>query len=428
MDTYAPAPLDIPLSLPADPILLQALLVVLFLLHILFVNLMVGGSLLAVVFELLGRRRPPYDRLARAVGATITVNKSLAVVLGVGPLLVINLLYTVFWYTANAHKYSWERLTGRRKTWHIALGAAGALLFLCVPLIFLANINLMLFPERWTEVAGFWSTLALANVLPRYLHFLLASVAVTALYLVIVLTRPGYPFAERLAGLERRSVRRLLYRIALGASAGQLLAGPLVLLTLPAAGRSTVLYLVVSLGAACALGAILLLARQAAARGPHVQTRLVAIVLLITATVFAMGYGRHLFRERAVADDRLAIARRTSDHRWAVAAAHWRAVTGTGLADVPLGERIFTGTCSACHALDRVLVGPPLREIAALYAGNPAGIAAWTANPGRKREGFQAMPAFKLGEEKLLAVAEYMLERGEGGGDDGDGSAAETGG
>ena len=41
----------------------------------------------------------------------------------------------------------------------------------------------MLFPERWPEVEGFLSTLLLPNVLPRFLHFILASVAVTALFL-----------------------------------------------------------------------------------------------------------------------------------------------------------------------------------------------------------------------------------------------------
>jgi len=48
-----------------------------------------------------------YDALAQRIGATITVNKSLAVVLGVGPLLCINLLYTLYFYSANA-------LTGMR--------------------------------------------------------------------------------------------------------------------------------------------------------------------------------------------------------------------------------------------------------------------------------------------------------------------------
>ena len=54
MDRIAnwPLPIDIPLPLPADSVLLQTLLVLLFLWHILFVNLMVGGSLLTVAFQI----------------------------------------------------------------------------------------------------------------------------------------------------------------------------------------------------------------------------------------------------------------------------------------------------------------------------------------------------------------------------------------
>ena len=56
------------------------------------------------------------------------------------------------------------------------------------------------------------------------------------------------------------------------------------------------------------------------------------------------------------------------------------------------------------------MVGPSLREIRELYAGNPAGIVKWTLAPGKKRQGFQQMPAFRMPESKLMAVAEYMLE------------------
>jgi len=109
----------------------------------------------------------------------------------------------------------------------------------------------------------------------------------------------------------------------------------------------------------------------------------------------------------------------TDEYGWAVAAAQWREATGQTRTAVPLGQKIYEGTCAACHTLDRVLVGPALREIAQLYTGNPAGIVAWTNAPGKKREGFPIMPAFKLGGEKLEAVANYMLKLGSdtGGGD-----------
>ncbi len=103
-----PAPRDLELPLPLPGSDLKILLVLVFLAHILFVNLMVGGSLLAVIFEIIGLSQPKYDSLGKSISRTITVNKSLAVVLGVGPLLCISLVYTIHFYSANALTgYGW---------------------------------------------------------------------------------------------------------------------------------------------------------------------------------------------------------------------------------------------------------------------------------------------------------------------------------
>jgi cytochrome c len=430
-----PVPRDIPLPLPADATLLQALLVVLFLLHILFVNLMVGGSVLAVICEILGLRRKEFDKLAERIAATVTVNKSLAVVFGVAPLLAINVLYTVYFYTANSltgaawiavvpvviaaflvtylHKYTWAQLADF-KGLHIAIGTAGALLFLAVPLIFLANVNLMLFPDAWTRAGGFFSALTLPNVIPRYLHFVAASVAVAALFCLIAFTRAGYRLSDHLPGFDRNQLRRFFYGFALGASLLQLLFGPLVLVTLPSQGMSWFLILVIGVGAAAGIAAMAVMGLEIVKPAPRPAPRLIAVVSLITLTAFCMGYGRHLYRENAVAEHRELMRAVTRDYGWAVAAAQWREATGQAVTRVPMGRMIFESTCSACHAVDRVLVGPTVAEIAAIYTGNPSGIATWTDAPGRKRDGFPPMPAFRLGDEKLLAVANYMLELGSG--------------
>ena len=97
-----PVPKDIPLPLPMAEWILVFVLIFSFLLHILFINLMVGGGILTFWYELKGRNNKDYDTLARKIAGTITVNKSLAVVLGVAPLLSINVLYTIYFYSANA--------------------------------------------------------------------------------------------------------------------------------------------------------------------------------------------------------------------------------------------------------------------------------------------------------------------------------------
>jgi cytochrome c len=228
--------------------------------------------------------------------------------------------------------------------------------------------------------------------------------------------------------LDRPTLRKIFYGLALGASGGQLLVGPLVLFTLPVQGLTGFLYLVIALGVVLGIGAMVLMWREIVTPHSHWQVRFLVVVALITGTAFAMGYGRHLYREQAVAEHRRLLAVQTREFGWDSAAAQWRAATGVGLVQVPLGQRIFQGTCSACHALAKVLVGPSLQEIAHLYGEDTAGIVSWTTNPGKKRSGFPQMPAFRLPQENLEAVAEYMLEQGSGSAPAPDAEAREPGG
>jgi cytochrome c len=429
-----PVPHDIPLPLPLDQFLLETAVVLLFLTHILFVNFMVGASTLTLVYEIVGLRKEKYDALARAWAATITVNKSLAVVLGVAPLLVVNVLYTVHFYTANSltgsawimiiplivaafllgylHYYTWDRLS-QSKGLHISIGAVATAIFWLVPLIFLANINLMLFPERWTEVRGFVSAVTMQNVFPRYLHFILASLAVTGLFGAAWFGRTGFDVETRLPGFDRPKLRRRCYEIAFGATLMQFLVGTLVYFTLPAQGVSFFMTGVVLLGVVFALVALWMLWGEVVAPAARIGRRFAPIVIVLSATVTCMAMGRHLYREESLSAHRELMAESTADFQREVQAAAWRKKQGITLAKVPRGERTFQ-VCAGCHALDREKGAPTVREIQRIYAGNPTGIVAWAKSPGRKRTKFAAMPPFAhVPEADLKATAEYMLRFGQ---------------
>lgn len=429
-----PVPRDIPLPLPVPEWLLIVLLVVFFLVHILFVNLMVGGSLLVVVAEWLGRKKERWDHLAHAIAQTVTVNKSLAVVMGIGPLLCINLVYTMQWYSANAltghawllivplvtiaflltylHKYTWERWSsGGWKTLHFATGVLAALLFLCIPVIFLANINLMLFPGEWEKVRGFFSSLRIGNVLPRYIHFLGASIALTCLFLVGWFGRQGYDLAH-LPGFTKPDLRRIFYKGAAYVTMAQFIAGPLLLFTLPAVGLSTQLYTVIAGGALLGLIVLLLLLREVKSSNTHIGRNYTLICGLFSLVVLSMGTGRHLYRSAALASHQAAIQAHTARYEAALAEFNHKLASGTLPVAESTGEQLFIN-CAACHAPNLRLVGPPLTEIASIYAGNPAGIVAWSTAPGKKRLDYPQMPPFAhLGPDNLKKIADYMLEQG----------------
>lgn len=330
-----PVPRDIPLPLPAPEPLLVVVLVFFFLMHIVFVNFMVGGALLTLYYEVRGLKERRFDHLAYAVASTITANKSLAVVLGIGPLLAINTIYTVYFYTANAltgafwisiiplvvvvfvltyiHKYLWHQME-RVKALHVALAVVICALFLFIPLIFLTNVNLMLFPEKWGTVQGFFSALVLPNVFPRYVHFVLACPAMTGLFLVwLFRRRSDEEIAE--TGFSRAELVRKGYQWAFWPTAAQFVVGPITMLTLPETAEP--------LGAVWAVFGVAILISLAMAHLMFAETRrtaetiggsFVSICALMLVVVGLMGVGRHLYREAAVTPHRELVRAKTEDY------------------------------------------------------------------------------------------------------------------
>jgi parallel beta-helix repeat protein len=79
-------------------------------------------------------------------------------------------------------------------------------------------------------------------------------------------------------------------------------------------------------------------------------------------------------------------------------------------ADALGAEVIYQGICAGCHAYNVRMIGPPTVAIQAQYGDNAAAIAAYAANPVKKRPDFPTMPPQShITDEMRLLVAEYML-------------------
>lgn len=75
------------------------------------------------------------------------------------------------------------------------------------------------------------------------------------------------------------------------------------------------------------------------------------------------------------------------------------------------GKIAYLGVCTGCHTYTGRMIGPPVQIIQALYMDNPEGLAAYIANPTKKRDDYPEMPPQNyLDEETRLAVAKYMLQ------------------
>lgn len=95
-----------PAGIPTPPIVFQVLFVVTWALHIAFVNLTLGGAAMAI-WGFLKRQDPLWARLSVTMTNVAKVSVSLAIVLGVAPLLFTQVIYDPMWYTSNVLSAAW---------------------------------------------------------------------------------------------------------------------------------------------------------------------------------------------------------------------------------------------------------------------------------------------------------------------------------
>jgi hypothetical protein len=246
-----PIPTPDPIPLPASGTLLEILLVGTFILHLVPMNLVLGGAPLALWSALRAAGSPEHARLARWWARLLPVAMALTITSGVAPLLFLQVLYGPFFFSSSIlmawpwlgilpllllayYGFYWYSLQFEALGRQGALVAAGSVAcVIAIGFLFTSNLVLMLQPEKWRALyARSWQGLAWNAtdpiVLPRFLHFFLAALAVAG-------------FAVFLLGVRRRQsdpgfgdwVARLGARWFVGATLVQILVGPWILLSVP---------------------------------------------------------------------------------------------------------------------------------------------------------------------------------------------------
>lgn len=326
MSNLVPA-LD-PAPLPGPPWLFHVLWVVTFFIHLLFVNSVLGGSLLAA---LLGTGKPANRASAQLFVEINSWAVSFAITFGIAPLLFMQVLFGRFFYSATIIIAWWWmgllgllmigyylnylakfRLQAGKTAGNILL--LEALCFLGVTAIQVVVNLLHLQPERWERVAErAWAALADPTFLPRFLHFVLAAVALAGAMLAWVAVRrlsrdANAPHANEMA--------RLGVRAALFSTLLQLVDGFWLLFALPEGvlrafmrgGATTMVPLTLGI-----LAGVLLLMVLAGVSDPASQgTRIRRAAELIVGAMAFMVITRHQLRDYYLssfrADERLVVS------------------------------------------------------------------------------------------------------------------------
>jgi len=209
-----PIPYPDPMPLPAPVWLLRTLLLLTFFLHVLFMNCLLGGAVVALVCTLRRRSSTLSARLAGDLGRLLPSVFAFTITLGVAPLLFLQVMYGQFLYASSIligvpwlaiiamvvlayYGVYFFSMTLAKTQEHEQKGGTTIVLALVVLLlatiafVYSNNFTLMLAPEHWLNLyhsnAGGWSLNWLEpSLLPRYLHFVLGALAVSGLGLVVM--------------------------------------------------------------------------------------------------------------------------------------------------------------------------------------------------------------------------------------------------
>jgi hypothetical protein len=198
-----------PNPLPAPFWVFKLLLVVTFYLHILAMNFMLGGAALALLARWRQKGNQFGSRIFFDVAKKVPILMAATISLGIAPLLFVQVLYGQYFYTSSilmawpwflvlvfliATYYGFYFVSYRGERRPRAAGRVmlfSTTLVLIIGFIYTNNLTLSQVPAHWAQkyfssTAGWDLNLSEPTLLPRYLHFMTAAVAVSGLYLVLI--------------------------------------------------------------------------------------------------------------------------------------------------------------------------------------------------------------------------------------------------
>ncbi len=198
-----------PNPLPAPYWVFKLLLVVTFILHIVAMNFMLGGAVLALGAKWRSKRLAHGNRMFLDVAKKLPSLLPATITLGIAPLLFVQVLYGQFLYTSSiVMAWPWflvlVMLTAAYYGFYYVsfrsgqqMSRAGGVMLSSVILVFLIgflfsnNLTLSQTPSRWggkyfVHPSGWNLNLSEPTLIPRFLHFFVAAVAVGGIFLVFV--------------------------------------------------------------------------------------------------------------------------------------------------------------------------------------------------------------------------------------------------
>ena len=308
-----------PNPLPAPYWVFKLLLVATFFLHILAMNFMLGGAVLALAARWGSAQRENGNRVFFDVSRKLPTLLPATITLGIAPLLFVQVLYGQFFYTSSIIM-AWP--------WFLVLvfltiayygfyyvsfksgqhpGEVGGVMLFSVILIFIIgfvysnNLTLSLTPARWgakyfTDPGGWNLNLSEPTLIPRFLHFVTAAVAVGGLLLVFISLAKWKQEREYARHIFQFGGKAFMY-----ATMAQFLVGIWFLASLPRdmrmlfLGDNNLATILLVVGVTGGIGAIFLMSE--ALRKENVRLAAYSVPGIMAVVILSMSVMRDILRD-----------------------------------------------------------------------------------------------------------------------------------
>jgi len=311
-----------PNPLPAPCWLFQLLLMVTFFLHIVAMNFVLGGGILALVSKWRSKNQESGERIFLDLAKKLPVLLPATITLGIAPLLFVQVLYGQFFYTSSIlmawpwflvlvflttayYGFYYVSYRGGRPT-----GRAGGVMLCSVLLVFLIgflfsnNLTLSQTPSRWAgkyfaNPAGWNLNLTEPTLIPRFLHFVVAAVAVGGLLLVFLALANWKRDHEYARQLLQFGGKAFMY-----ATMAQIVVGIVFLVSLPRdlrmlfMGDSPLATILLLIGVSGGIGAIFLMSD--ALRKESIRMAAFYVPGLLAVVIACMSIMRDLLRDASL--------------------------------------------------------------------------------------------------------------------------------
>lgn len=188
--------LPTPDTIPVHWLWFQVLLTFTFILHLLFMNMILGGSLLTL-WDLFKRKKTDQESHELPTILALTIN------LGVPPLLFVQVIFGHFFYSSSVMMavfwilvipililayyaaYIFSRQIDKKPVLAKVSLITATVFLLYIAFMFVNNSTMAIQPDKWSNYfqhpGGTMLNWSDASLWPRYLHFIVAAVAIAAL-------------------------------------------------------------------------------------------------------------------------------------------------------------------------------------------------------------------------------------------------------